>query len=246
MSDWLWIAGMIAVESVLQAESREMLVIYSTLDRFDGRVSRLRRLARERGVPIEEKDEDTMAALVGSDSHGGVVAQVGPRRMLPLDALIGGQAPVVVMLDGVEDPFNFGQAVRSLYAAGIDGLVVRPRNWLSVGTAVRASAGATEFMPTAEAESPEAAAEALRTHGFRVAIGDEGGQPMGESDLSGPLLLIIGGEKRGVTRSFQRVADLRVRIPYGRPFAHALGTTGAATALAFEVLRQRGSGVVGQ
>ena len=240
MSDWLWIAGMIAVESVLQAQSRDVQVIYGAFDRFDSRVSRLRRLARERGVPIEEKDEAALAALVGSDSHGGVVAQVGPRRMLPLDALTVGDAPVVVMLDGVEDPFNFGQAVRSLYAAGIDGLVVRPRNWLSVGTAVRASAGATEFMPTAEVESPEAAAKALRAHDFRVAIADEGGQPMGESDLRGPLLLVIGGEKRGVTRSFRQAADLRVRIPYGRPFAHALGTTGAATALAFEIMRQRG------
>ena len=239
MSDWLWIAGMIAVESVLQAESREIQVIYGAFDRFDSRVSRLRRLAGERGVPIEERGVSELATLAGSDSHGGIVAQVGPRRMQPLDALVAGQAPVVVMLDGVEDPFNFGQAVRSLYAAGIDGLVVRPRNWLSVGTAVRASAGATEFMPTAEAESPEAAAEALRPRGLRLAIADENGQPMSDCDLTGPLLLVIGGEKRGVTRSFQRSADLRVRIPYGRPFAHALGTTGAATALAFEVLRQR-------
>ena len=59
---------------------------------------------------------------------------------------------------------------------------------------------------------------------------------MGESDLSGPLLLVIGGEKRGVTRSFQRAADVRVRVPYGRPFAHALGTTGAATVLALSLI----------
>ena len=247
MSDWLWIAGMIAVESVLQAQSRETQVIYSALDRFDSRASRLRRLAGERGVPIEARSEAELSGLAATESHGrvahgGVAAQVGPRRMQLLDDLIVGPTPVVVMLDGVEDPFNFGQAVRSLYAAGIDGLVVRPRNWLSVGTTVRASAGATEFMPTAEAESPEAAAEGLRAHGLRVAIGDEDGQPMGECDLRGPLLLVIGGEKRGVTRSFQRSADLRVRIPYGRPFAHALGTTGAATALAFEIMRQRGRG----
>ena len=246
MSDWLWIAGMIAVESVLQADSRQIRAIYSTFDRFDSRTARLSRLARERGVSIEARSEPELSALVESNSHGGVAAQVGPRRMRPLDELAAGDAPVVVMLDGVEDPFNFGQAVRSLYAAGIDGLIVRPRNWLSAGTAVRASAGATEFMPTTEAESPEAAAEALRGRGWRVAVAAEDGQPMGEVDLTGPLLLVIGGEKRGVTRSFQRATDVRVRVPYGRPFAHALGTTGAATALAFEVFRQRVSGSVGQ
>jgi 23S rRNA (guanosine2251-2'-O)-methyltransferase len=246
MSDSLWVAGMIAVESVLQAESREMRAIYTALDRFDSRLAQLRRLARERGVPLEARTEAEVRALAESGSHGGIVAEVGPRRMQPLDALAVGEAPVVVMLDGVEDPFNFGQAVRSLYAAGIDGLVVRPRNWLSAGTAIRASAGATEFLATAEAESPEAAAEALRGRGWRVAVAAEDGQPMGAVDLTGPLLLVIGGEKRGVTRSFQRAADLRVRIPYGRPFAHALGTTGAATALAFEVMRQRSSRSVGQ
>lgn len=246
MSDWLFIAGVIAVESVLQADSREMHAVYSTLDRFDSRMARLNRLTRERGVPIESRDEAELAALLESTSHGrvvahgGVVAQVGPRRLQSLDEVAGGESPVVVMLDGVEDPFNFGQAVRSLYAAGIDGLVVRRRNWLTAGAAVRASAGATEFMPTAEAESPEAAAEALRGRGLRVAVAAEDGQAMGEVDLTGPLLLVIGGEKRGVTRSFQRAADVRVRVPYGRPFAHALGTTSAATALAFEVMRQRG------
>ena len=245
MSDWLWIAGMIAVESVLQARSRTVQVIYTTHDRFDSRLARINRLAREQSVAVEAHDATMLSAVTG-DGHGGIVAQVGPRTLSSLDDLAQGDAPVLFMLDGVEDPFNFGQAVRSLYAAGIDGLVVRRRNWLTAGAAVRASAGATEFMPTAEAESPEAAAEALRARGLRVAVAAEDGQPMNEVDLSGPLLLVIGGEKRGVTRSFQRAADVRVRVPYGRPFAYALGTTGAATALAFEVMRQRVSGSVGQ
>jgi len=95
-------------------------------------------------------------------------------------------------------------------------------------------------MPTAEAESAEVAAEHFRARGFRVAVAtSDKAQPMGTVDLAGPLLLLIGGEKRGITRSFMRTADLRVSIPYGRPFAHALGTATAAAALAFEILRQR-------
>jgi 23S rRNA (guanosine2251-2'-O)-methyltransferase len=239
MNDTLWVAGAIAVEAVLQARSREMHVIYTTHDRFDSRIARLHRLAREQGVPVEEGDAVMLSGVSGTEGHGGVVAQVGPRIMTPLDALAQGDAPVLFMLDGVEDPYNFGQAVRSLYAAGIDGLVVRRRNWLSVAAAVRASAGATEFMPTAEVESPEEAAWLLRPRGWRVAVADEEGEPLPGADLRGPLLLVIGGEKRGVTRSFRQSADLAISIPYGRPFAHALGTTGAATVLAFEVLRRR-------
>jgi len=241
MSEWEWVAGMVAVEAVVTAGVREVKVIYSTFDRFDSGTARLNKLARERRIPIEETSAETIASLSQSRGHGGIAAQVGPRTMTPLDELAAAEpSPVIFMLDGVEDPYNFGQAVRSLYAAGIDGLVVRPRNWLSSGAAIRASAGATEYTPTAEAESPESAAAALRARGLVIAVATtEKAQPMGDVDLAGPLLLVIGGEKRGITRSFVNSADLRVSIPYGRPFPLALGASTAATALAFEVLRQR-------
>ncbi len=239
MDTWLWIGGFIPVEAVLLAGSRDVRAVALTRERLDSRLARLERLARERGVPLETHDADMLTDLVGFAGHGGVAAQVGPRRMASLSDLFDSPAPALVMLDGVEDPYNFGQAVRSLYAAGIDGLLVRPRNWLSAGVAVRASAGATEFMPTAEVETVEEAAAEARARGLRVAVADEEGASMTTVDLAGPLLLVVGGEKRGVTRSFRRAADLRVRIPYGRPFDHSLGTTAAATALAFEIQRQR-------
>jgi 23S rRNA (guanosine2251-2'-O)-methyltransferase len=160
--------------------------------------------------------------------------------MTQLDALLAPAEPVIVMLDGVEDPYNFGQAIRALYAAGIDGLVVGPRSWLSAAAIViRASAGASEFMPTAVSESAPAITSA-RLQDIPIAIASaERARPMYEVDLSGPLFLIIGGEKRGVARSLQREADLRVSIPYGRDFPQALGTAGAAAVLAFEIMRQR-------
>jgi 23S rRNA (guanosine2251-2'-O)-methyltransferase len=244
MGEWLWISGLIAVEAVLEANSREVKAIYTTRDRFDSGIARLNRLARERNVPIEAQREAFIDSVAEAKGHGGVAAQVGPRRMTPLTDLAPAPEAVVVMLDGVEDPFNFGQAVRSLYAAGIDGVVVRLRNWLSVGTAVRASAGATELMPMAEADSVEAAAAHFRARGFRVAVATERrSHPMTELNLRGPLFLVVGGEKRGVTRSFESAADLRVGIAYGRSFPHALGTAAATTALAFEIHRQRHSAV---
>jgi 23S rRNA (guanosine2251-2'-O)-methyltransferase len=147
------------------------------------------------------------------------------------------------MLDGVEDPFNFGQAVRAFYAAGAHGLVVRPRSWMSAaGVVGRASAGASERIPTAQAESAEAAAEVFRAAGLRVAIADsQRAISLYDADLRIPLFLLVGGERRGVTRSFASKADLRLKIPYGRPFEHDLGTTAAAAVLAFEILRQRGT-----
>ncbi len=98
------------------------------------------------------------------------------------------------------------------------------------------------FRPFGVPLGAELGARAAGARGGRGAVAYEDGAPMSETDLTGPLLLVIGGEKRGITRSFRRAADLRVRIPYGRPFAYALGSAAAATLLAFEVLRQRGAG----
>jgi 23S rRNA (guanosine2251-2'-O)-methyltransferase len=145
------------------------------------------------------------------------------------------------MLDGIEDPFNFGQAIRALYAAGADGLVVRPRNWLSAaGIVARASAGTAELMPTAVAETSLDAATFFRQHGLTIACtSDKGATSLYDADLTGPLFLLIGGERRGITRSFLDQADLKVQIPYGRSFSFSLGAAAATAVISFEAARQR-------
>ena len=131
--------------------------------------------------------------------------------------------------------------LRALYAAGADGLIVRPRNWLSAaGVVARASAGASEWIPTAIAETALDAADYFRGRGLAVACAaTEDAISIYEADLAGPLFVVIGGEKRGITRSFLAQADLRLAIPYARDFDQSLGTTAATAILAFEVMRQR-------
>ena len=152
-----------------------------------------------------------------------------------------GESSLIVMLDGIEDPFNFGQAVRALYAAGVDALVVR-RSWeTAIGTVTRASAGASELLRTAVTASAEEAAAACRRTGMRVAaaVATDDAIELSETDLTGGLFVLIGGERRGVTRSFVEQADLRVRIGYGRERAPELGAATSAAIIGFEALRQR-------
>lgn len=242
MDDFQWIDGAIAVESVLRARSRDVSNILIRQDRFDGHVARIQQLAIESGVNCSRVPAEALAGQHPNGDKSTVIARVGPKRVVGLDELIAGYKPVVVLLDGVEDPYNFGQAVRSLYAAGIDGLALRRRNWLlAAATVIRSSAGATEFMPMAVIEVGEALPQ-ITKRGFPIAVATtEEAQPMSQVDLTGPLLLVIGGEKRGVARSLLQAAALRVRIPYGREFAPALGTAGAAAVLGFEIMRQRQS-----
>lgn len=234
--------GGIAVEAALDSDSRPIEAVFIRDDRRDSRIASIQRWARELGVPIERVAAGEFDRRFPGTNHGGVVAKVGPRRLVSLPDLLNGKAePVIVMLDGVEDPYNFGQAVRALYAAGVDGLVLRPRNWLTAAaTVARASAGASERMPTAVVETAEDGAAFFKTHGLLIACATiDDAIPMTEADLTGPLFLVIGGEKRGISRSFLAAADIRISIPYERDFSHSLGTAGATAVLAFEILRQR-------
>ena len=234
--------GLISVSAAMRSGSRPVYTVYVRDDKRERDVSALLREAKTAGAAVERVSADALDARAQGKTHGGIVAEVGARRFVALDALLNEtQMPLVVMLDGVEDPYNFGQAVRAFYAAGADGLVVRPRNWMSAaGVVARASAGATEWMPTAVSETAEDAAEFFRARGLTVACADKDrAVSIYDADLTVPLFLLVGGEKRGVTRSFADRADVRLRIPYGRRFAQALDTTSAAAVLAFEIMRQR-------
>ena len=242
MSDHLILEGFISVVAALEAQSRPFHVVYIRDDKRDADALKIARLAAAANVAVERAGADVIEQHVSGTTHGGIIALVGERRTLALDALLEGAArPWVVMLDGVEDPFNFGQAVRAFYAAGAHGLVIRPRNWMSAASIVaRASAGASERIRVAIAQSVEEAADIYRERGLRIAVADaRRATSIYEADLTAPLFLLIGGEKRGVTRSFADKADMRLKIPYARAFEPDLGTTAASAALAFEIMRQR-------
>lgn len=250
-----WLEGEISITAALEANSRPIQRIAISTDKPRDDTRALEQLARKAGVPIERLPREKIDALANGKTHGGVLAAVGERRFLALEALLAlssgerdgrrEHAPFIVMLDGIEDPFNFGQAVRSLYAAGVHGLVVRPRNWLSAaGVVARASAGTSELMPTALADDPRAAADLFKQHGLRIATTarDRRAVSIYNVDLTLATFLVIGGEKRGISREFMDSADVLIKIPYRRRFPHSLGTVASTAVIAFEMMRQRFQG----
>lgn len=245
--DSLILEGHLSITAALEAESRQLhQILIDERKRYDQRASALRRRAQRAGIGVDYVPGATIDGLAAGASHGGMLARVGERRFCRLEDLLKTDGPpFIVMLDGIEDPYNFAGAVRVLYAAGASGMTLRPRNWTSATALVgRASAGAIERMPLALADDAATAASFFSSRGLQIAIASKSADARSiyQADLSGPLFLVLGGERRGVTRalrSLRHAAHLKLEIPYARPFAQSLGTVGAAAVIAFEVMRQR-------
>lgn len=244
MSAQTLLEGWLSIQAALDAGSRPIHQL--CLDegkRYDWRLNQLARQAAAAGIHLSYRPRADIDELASGTSHGGMVAVVGERRFVSLAGLLEADAAAfIIMLDGVEDPYNFGGAIRALYAAGAHGLVVRPRNWTSASAIVgRASAGASERIKLAIAQNAAEAAGFFRARGLLIAqtANTDDATALFAADLTQPLFLLIGGERRGLTRSLPQRTDMQLRIPYGREFSGSLGTISAAAIIAFEVMRQR-------
>ena len=194
---------------------------------------------RELGIPLLLVNATEIEENCIGNTHGGVIALCGERPLPSPDAQNLPENGFLCYLEGLEDPYNFGYALRSLYAAGCDGILLGERNWLSAaGVVARASAGASEAFPVF-AGDPLAALTALKAKGYHiVAAGIRDSVSMYKANLKKPLVLVVGGEKRGVSREVMALCDQTVRIDYGREFRGSLSAASAATVLGFEVLHQ--------
>lgn len=240
--------GMTSIRALIHAKDaglndRPILVIYyDPSDKArEHDVAYLRAKSAEYGYrmePMERSDIDSMAI---GNTHGGLVAKCGTRTLPALsnssDCLRTNG--FYAMIDGIEDPYNFGYAIRSLYACGADGLILGERNWLSAaGIVCRSSAGASESIPVF-LSSPEDAVRFFHTNGYLTVAADlRTENELGKTPLRKPLLLVCGGEKRGISRRVLDLIDLRVKIPYGREFRASLSAASATTIFSYEIMRQ--------
>ncbi len=194
------------------------------------------------GFSILPLSKEELQKKTLGNSHGGIIAECGERNLPQLKSLIS-EIPhgFYAMIQGIEDPYNFGYALRSLYACGADGIVLAERNWMSAaGVVARASAGASERFPVYIAD-PLEAVTFFREKGHSVVCADERTENLlHTTPLKKPILLIVGGERRGISRAILDQADILVKIPYGRDFAASLSAASAVTIMAYEIARQNG------
>lgn len=187
---------------------------------------------------VEYVDSAIIDSIAVGNTHGGILAECTERTIQNLSDIKINICGVYYLLDGIEDPYNFGNALRSLYASGADGIILGERNWLGVaGTVARASAGASELLDC-YISNPTDAVQIFKAHGYRVVCaGIRDSVSLFEADLSKPLLIILGGEKRGISRTVLDMSDEIIRIDYGVDFRGSLSASASASVFAFEVLR---------
>ena len=199
----------------------------------------LEKKSKALGFEIEFCISDVIDKYTTGTSHGGVIAFCSERTLKTLDMLNVKKDGFYVMIEGIEDPYNFGYALRSVYASGADAVILSPRNWLSAaGVVARSSAGASERFDVYVSNGADAA-DFFKSKGFTVAYADEDAEhSVYDADLKAPLFLLVGGEKRGISSALRQKCDLSVKLEYGRKFDGALSAASAASILAFEVYRQ--------
>ncbi len=210
------------------------------LKKISKEIGYLKAVSSQYGFEIVESDSGELEEMTLGNTHGGLIAITEARTLLYLDS----SSEILphgfyVMIEGIEDPYNFGYSLRSLYAMGCSGIILTERNWMSAaGVVARSSAGASEMFRIFRS-TPADCIKIFKEMGYTVVCADENTDNiLGKCDLKLPLLLIVGGEKRGISRGIIDSADLLVKIDYGREFRASLSAASATTMFAYEISRQ--------
>jgi 23S rRNA (guanosine2251-2'-O)-methyltransferase len=237
--------GIHAVRVLLARNPERVRRLLVTSGRDAGRLAELKSLAQRAGVPVGATDDASLDKLADGGRHQGVVAEIMARTGDPetqleeaLEAAQG--APLLLVLDGVQDPHNLGACLRSADAAGVTA-VIAPRDRAAGLTAVarKVAAGAAETVPFIPVVNLARALRDLKERGvWLVGTDDAADKTLYEIDLAGPLALVMGSEGEGLRRLTRECCDQLVSIPMAGA-VESLNVSVATGVVLFEAVRQR-------
>lgn len=200
--------------------------------------------AKDEGLQIQFVDKIVLDKLAPGRPHQGVAAYVAAHTYVGVEEILEaakkkGEDPLVVILDGLEDPHNLGAILRSCDGAGAHGVIIPSRRSVSLTeTVAKASAGAIEYVPVAKTGNLSQTIELLKKKGLWIASVDMDGENYSSANLSGPLAIIIGGEGSGVSRLLREKSDYIVSIPM-KGHVNSLNASNAAAIVLYEAAKQR-------
>ena len=211
----------------------------------DGPVKTIMREARKQKTVINYVEKSRLDHLSETGKHQGVIAIAAAYEYSTVEQMLEnarsrGEAPFLILLDGIEDPHNLGAIIRTANQAGAHGVIIPKRRAVGLtATVAKASAGALNYTPVARVTNLVSTMESLKKEGLWFVCADMGGTSMYDLDLKGSIGLVIGSEGEGVSRLVRETCDFIAAIPM-KGEIDSLNASVAAGILAYEIVRQRG------
>ena len=211
----------------------------------DGPIKTIIREAKKGDTILTFVKKERLDQMSESGKHQGVIAYVAAYDYAEVDDILNaakekGEAPFIIILDGIEDPHNLGAMIRTANQAGAHGIIIPKRRAVGLtGTVAKVSAGAINYVPVAKVTNLVATIEELKEKGLWFVCADMDGELMYRQNLTGPIGLIIGGEGEGVSRLVKEKCDFITKIPMQGDI-DSLNASVAMGILSFEIVRQRG------
>jgi len=225
--------------------SRRAFELFISRDVKDPRIEKLLKLAAEKDVAVRSRDKRDISRLCGTDHHQGVALRLEGFPYAELEDILAawrtsGGSGLVLVLDGVQDPHNLGALIRSAACAGANGVIIpRDRATRVTTTVEKCAAGAAEKIPVAQVTNLVQALDELKEAGFWVyGTADSVSVSLYEQDLTGNVVMVIGGEGEGVRPLVRKKCDFLVAIPL-QGGVSSLNASVAGGVVLFEVVRQR-------
>lgn len=236
--------GFHAVSAALERAPRQVRTLLVAEESRNPRLDPLIEKARALGLQVRRHPRSELDRISGGARHQDLIAEFSPanihgERELPALLEAARQPPLVLVLDGVQDPQNLGACLRTADAAGVDFVVMpKDRSAPLSPAARRAASGAAEILPLLLATNLARVLRQLKAAGLWLAgTTEDAEQSIFDVDLSGPLALVMGSEGRGMRRLTEELCDYRVSIPM-RGTVASLNVSAAAAVCLFEVMRQ--------
>ena len=231
------------LEALRSGRSVDKLYVQSGLQ--DGPIQTIIREAKKHDTIIKYLPKERLNQMSDTGNHQGVVADVASFEYSSVEDILQkardkGEAPFIILLDGIEDPHNLGAIIRTANLAGAHGVIISKHRAAGLtSTVARSSAGALNYTPVAKVTNMGKTLDDLKKEGLWFVCADMGGTRMYDLDLKGPIGLVIGNEGDGVSRLVRGKCDFIASIPM-KGDIDSLNASVATGVLAFEIVRQRG------
>lgn len=219
--------------------------IYMLRGSNEGPIRKILSMAKDAGVVVTRVDEKKLSDMAGNVNHQGVVAMVTDFEYSTIDEILEyanerGESPFVLILDSIEDTHNLGAIIRTAEASGVHGVIIPKRRSAIVNdTVYKTSAGAVEHMKVARVTNIARSIKELKEKGLWIYGADmEGNEIYYDSDLTGSIGLVIGGEDKGISPLIAKKCDVLVKIPMVGKVS-SLNASVSAAILIYEIIRQR-------